>query len=109
MNFVLISCSNAELLQNDISAIFIRGRSKLVRQLSQRKTITIPAEVLERTGSKPGDFFEITEDGYRIILVPKVIEDKFTEEEWEKINLLAREKGEAYDKAVDAKQHLKDL
>jgi len=81
----------------------------LVRQLSQRKTITIPTEVLERTGSKPGDFFEITEDGYRIILVPKVIEDKFTEEEWEKINLLAREKGEAYDKAVDAKQHLKDL
>jgi bifunctional DNA-binding transcriptional regulator/antitoxin component of YhaV-PrlF toxin-antitoxin module len=81
----------------------------LVRQLSQRKTITIPTEILERIGSKPGDFFEITEDGYRIVLIPKVVEDRFAEEEWDKIRLLAMEKGKVYGKDLDAKQHLKDL
>jgi bifunctional DNA-binding transcriptional regulator/antitoxin component of YhaV-PrlF toxin-antitoxin module len=81
----------------------------LVRQLSLRKTITIPSEVLEQVGSKPGDFFEITNDGYRIILIPKVIEDKFTELEWEKLNQIVKEKGTVYGKAIDAKSHLKDL
>jgi AbrB family looped-hinge helix DNA binding protein len=81
----------------------------LVRQLSQRNTITIPSEVLEQVGSKPGDLFEITNDGYRIVLIPKVIEDKFTEQEWEKLNQIVKEKGTVYDKAIDAKNHLKDL
>lgn len=81
----------------------------MVRQLSQRKTITIPTEILEHIGSKPGDFFEITDDGYRIILIPKVIEDRFTEEEWEKLDRLARDKGKVYESAANAKQHLRDL
>ena len=81
----------------------------MVRQLSQRKTITIPSEILEHIGSKPGDLFEIADDGYRIILIPKVIEDKFTEQEWEKLNQIAREKGSVYNAAEDAKSHLKDL
>jgi bifunctional DNA-binding transcriptional regulator/antitoxin component of YhaV-PrlF toxin-antitoxin module len=77
--------------------------------LSQRKTITIPTEILERIGSKPGDFFEITEDGYRIVLIPKVIEDKFTGEELDKIGALATGKGEVYKNAEAAKKHLKGL
>jgi bifunctional DNA-binding transcriptional regulator/antitoxin component of YhaV-PrlF toxin-antitoxin module len=77
--------------------------------LSQRKTITIPTEILEHIGSKPGDFFEITDDGYRIILIPKVIEDRFTEEEWEKLNRLARDKGKVYESAANAKEHLRSL
>lgn len=82
---------------------------KLFRQLSQRKTITIPSEILEKTGSNPGDLFEITNDGYRIILIPKVIEDKFTEQEWEKLSQIAKEKGTVYKESEDAKKHLKDL
>jgi AbrB family looped-hinge helix DNA binding protein len=81
----------------------------LVRQLSQRNTITIPAEILEQIGSKPGDLFEITNDGYRIILIPKVIEDKFTEQEWKKLNQIAKAKGTVYREAEGAKSHLKDL
>lgn len=81
----------------------------MVRQLSQRKTITIPTEILEHIGSKPGDFFEITDDGYRIILIPKVIEDRFTEEEWEKLDRLARDKGKVYESAAHAKEHLRGL
>ena len=80
-----------------------------MRQLSQRKTITIPSEILEQVGSKPGDLFEITNDGYRIILIPKVIEDKFTEQEWGKLSQMAKERGVVYKEAVDAKNHLKDL
>ncbi|MHB1253929.1 MAG: AbrB/MazE/SpoVT family DNA-binding domain-containing protein [Candidatus Humimicrobiaceae bacterium] len=81
----------------------------MVRQLSQRKTITIPTEILEKIGSKPGDLFEITNDGYCIILIPKVIEDKFTEQEWKKLNQIAKEKGVVYKESEDAKSHLKDL
>jgi bifunctional DNA-binding transcriptional regulator/antitoxin component of YhaV-PrlF toxin-antitoxin module len=81
----------------------------LVRQLSQRKTITIPSEVLKKTGSNPGDFFEISSDGQKIILVPKLIEDKFDEREWEKLKKSANEKGSVYDVAKDALTHLKGL
>jgi bifunctional DNA-binding transcriptional regulator/antitoxin component of YhaV-PrlF toxin-antitoxin module len=81
----------------------------MVRQLSQRNTITIPLKVLKKTGSKPGDFFEIANDGNRIILISKTIEDKFTESEWGKLAKIAEEKGKLYKNAEDAKTHLKDL
>jgi len=81
----------------------------MVRQLSQRNTITIPSKILEQIGSKPGDLFEIENDGTRIILIPKLIEDKFTELEWEKLGKIAKEKGKLYKKAEDAIGHLKDL
>jgi len=81
----------------------------LVRQLSQRKTITIPSEVLKKTGSNPGDFFEISSDGQKIILIPKLIEDKFDEKEWGKLKELAKGKGSVYNEAKDALTHLKGL
>jgi bifunctional DNA-binding transcriptional regulator/antitoxin component of YhaV-PrlF toxin-antitoxin module len=81
----------------------------MVRQLSQRKTITIPSDVLKKTGSNPGDFFEILSDGQKIILIPKLIEDKFDEIEWEKLKKLANEKGSVYNEAKDALNHLKGL
>ena len=82
---------------------------KVGTTVKSKKTITIPSEVLEQVGSKPGDLFEITNDGYRIILIPKVIEDKFTEQEWEKLNQISKEKGTVYKGTIDAKSHLKDL
>jgi bifunctional DNA-binding transcriptional regulator/antitoxin component of YhaV-PrlF toxin-antitoxin module len=81
----------------------------MVRQLSQRKTITIPSDVLKKTGSNPGDFFEISSDGQKIILIPKMVEDKFDEKEWEKLKKLANEKGPIYNEAKDALNHLKGL
>jgi len=81
----------------------------MIRQLSKRKTITIPSEALEHVRSKPGDLFEITDDGYRIILTPKVVGDRFTEEEWSKLETLVREKGKTYRSGAGAKDHLKRL
>ncbi len=75
----------------------------MVRQLSQRNTITIPSKVLKQTDSKPGDLFEIENDGNRIILIPKLVEDKFTESEWEKLGKISKEKGKIYKNAEDAK------
>lgn len=81
----------------------------MIRQLTKRKTITIPSEALKHVGSKPGDLFEITDDGDRIILTPKVIGDRLTEEEWLKLEALVREKGKVYRSAARAKEHLKRL
>jgi AbrB family looped-hinge helix DNA binding protein len=80
----------------------------MVRQLSERHTITIPKEILDHIGSKPGDYFEITDDGRRIILIPKVVEDKFSNAEWKKLERIAEEKGKVYTTAAKAKRHLEE-
>ncbi|MBM3705654.1 MAG: AbrB/MazE/SpoVT family DNA-binding domain-containing protein [Actinobacteria bacterium] len=81
----------------------------MVRQLSNRNTITIPSEILKHIDAQTGDLFEITDDGYRIILIPKIVEDKFTKEEWEKLEILASDKGKQYSSTTDVKNHLKGL
>jgi len=81
----------------------------VIRQLTKRKTITIPSKVLEHVGSRPGDLFEITDDGNRIILTPKEVGDRFTEEEWRKLQKLVRERGKVYRSGSRAKDHLKRL
>lgn len=81
----------------------------MIRQLTKRKTITIPSEVLKHLGSKPGDLFEVTDDSGRIILTPKVVGDRFTKEEWSKLEVLVRERGKIYRSAARAKDHLKRL
>lgn len=81
----------------------------MIRQLTKRKTITIPEENLRNVGSKPGDLFEISDDGNRIILIPKVVDDKFTEEEWAKLEELVRERSKRYQSGKGAKDHLKRL
>lgn len=81
----------------------------MVRQLSERHTITIPKEALAKTRVKPGDVFEVTSDGYRIILTPKTLEDRFTEEEWEKLRKLAKSPGTRPMSAEAAKRYLRRL
>jgi bifunctional DNA-binding transcriptional regulator/antitoxin component of YhaV-PrlF toxin-antitoxin module len=81
----------------------------MIRQLSKRKTITIPSETLNRVGSKPGDLFEVADDGSRIILTPKVVGDRLTEEEWKKLEGLVRERGKRYQSGARAKEHLKRI
>jgi len=81
----------------------------MIRQLTKRKTITIPSDVLKHVGSKPGDLFEIGDDGSRIILTPKVVGDRFTKKEWSKLETLVRERGKIYRSGARAKDHLKKL
>ena len=81
----------------------------MVRQLSGRHTITIPKKALEKARVKPGDVFEVTSDGYRIILTPKTVEDRFTDEEWEKLRRLAKAPGTQPMSAEAAKRYLHRL
>ena len=81
----------------------------MVRQISGRNTITLPKEVLERIGVGAGNFLEISEDGRQIILTPKVLEDLFSDEEWEKFEHIVKEEGTIYSNAEDAKAHLRRL
>lgn len=81
----------------------------VIRQLTKRKTITIPSNILKHIGSEPGDLFDIHDDGGKIILTPKTVEDRFTEEEWSKLEQIARERGAVYKSPAKAKEHLKGL
>ena len=81
----------------------------MVRQLTDRHTITLPRRVLEHVGVKTGDLFEITDNGYQIILRPKVCEDLFSDEAWEKLDQLSKGHGRVYKTAKEAKEHLRRL
>jgi AbrB family looped-hinge helix DNA binding protein len=81
----------------------------MLRRLTKRGTVTIPKENLIHIGAKPGDYFEVSDNGTSIILTPKVIEDKFSNEEWQKLELLAKEAGKRYRTAEAAKKHLENL
>ena len=81
----------------------------MVRQLSERHTITLPSEALKKIGAKAGDFFDIAAQGFKIILTPKTLEDPFTDEEWEKLRKLLKQPGTRYTNAHDAKRHLDRL
>ena len=81
----------------------------MLRQISARNTITLPKEILERIGVDAGDFLEIIENGRQIILTPKVLEDPFSYEEWEKLEHIVKEEGTIYSNAEDAKEHLRRL
>jgi antitoxin component of MazEF toxin-antitoxin module len=70
----------------------------MAEKVLQRKNVTlvpIPKRVVEDVGIHPGSYVEVTDDGYRIIITPKVHakEEEFTEEELNKIEKLAKEKG----------------
>ena len=81
----------------------------VVRQLTERHTITLPMRVLKHVGAKPGDLLEINDDGRQIILRPKVCEDLFSDEEWEKLGKLSKRHGKVYKTAKEAKEHLRRL
>ncbi|MBS3908012.1 MAG: AbrB/MazE/SpoVT family DNA-binding domain-containing protein [Actinobacteria bacterium] len=81
----------------------------MIRRLTERSSISIPKENLERVGVQPGDYFEVSDDGRRIILTPKVVDDKFSEKEWEELASLAKKAGKKYKTAASAKKHLERL
>lgn len=81
----------------------------MIRQLTERHTITLPKRVLDHTGIKGGDFLEIRDDGRQVILRPKVLMDTFSEQEWEKLEKLSRQPGKIYKTAKAAKEHLRRL
>ena len=81
----------------------------MLRQLKVRNTITIPQPVLEHVHAKAGDYFEIQDDGHRIYLVPKVMDERFSDEEWDKIEKLANEKGKQFKTGKSALHYLSKI
>ena len=81
----------------------------MVRPIRERNTITLPKKILDGLGIAPGDFLNITLEGNRIVLTPQNMEDSFTEEEWEKLEKLAKGKAKTFRSGDDLKAHLKKL
>ena len=81
----------------------------MVRPIRERNTITLPQKILKEIGVAPGDFLDITLEGNRIVLTPQRLEDPFSEEEWEKLEKLAKGKAKRYTSTRDALNHLKKL
>jgi AbrB family looped-hinge helix DNA binding protein len=81
----------------------------MLKQLSVRGTITIPKKILTDVGAGAGDYLEITDDGKRIILTPRVIEERYSDEEWRNLESLAKKRGKVFAKGSEAKEHIKRL
>ena len=48
----------------------------ILRQIGKRNQLTIPAKLLRASGVRPGDYVELANDHDKIIILPKLIEDK---------------------------------
>ena len=81
----------------------------MVRQLTERHTLTIPQEALKRVGAKSGDFFDVTTAGIRIILTPRTFEESFTDKEWKTLRRLAKSPGTPPMSSQAAKRYLRRL
>lgn len=64
----------------------------MVEKIKQKNLLKIPNLILKRVGLTQGDYVEVADDGYKIIITPKSQEETFTEEELEKIQKLAKGK-----------------
>lgn len=79
----------------------------MVEKIKQRNMVKIPNIILKRVGLNTGDYVEVTDDGYKIIITPKVAEETFTEEEWGKLEKLAKgRKGKAFKSGEALLKHL---
>ena len=79
----------------------------MVEKIKKENMLKIPGMVLKRVGLHPGDYVEVTDDGYKIIITPKAPEEAFTDEEWGKIERLAKfKKGKAFKSGEALLRHL---
>jgi bifunctional DNA-binding transcriptional regulator/antitoxin component of YhaV-PrlF toxin-antitoxin module len=73
------------------------------------KRDSYPQKILNQLGIGTGDFLDIAIEGNRIVLTPQHLEDPFTDEEWEKLEKLAKGKGKTFRSGAEFKAHLKKL
>jgi len=82
----------------------------MVEKIKKENLLRIPNLVLKRVGLEPGDYVEVSDDGYKIIITPKMPEEAFTDEEWKKLEKLAKEKkGRAFKSGKALLKHLNKL
>lgn len=64
---------------------------KMLRQVSERNQVTIPARILRDAGVRPGDYLEVVEDGGAIVLNPTAIgDDTLSRDDWDALDRLVR-------------------
>lgn len=69
----------------------------MVEKIKRENLLKIPNLVLKRVGLQAGDYVEVSDDGYKIIITPKGAEEAFADEEWKKLDKLAKsKKGRAF-------------
>lgn len=64
----------------------------MVQKINTKNLLRIPNLILKRVGLNVGDYVELSDDGYKIIITPKNTEEAFTDDEWKKIEKIAKEK-----------------
>jgi len=79
----------------------------MAQKILNKNSIILPKEVIKHVGIKSGDFVQVTDDGYHIILTPVL--EEFTAEEWKKIKTLNNLKGKEYKTIKNVKSHLSKL
>ena len=72
-----------------------------------KNLLEIPSTILKHVGLHSGDYVEVTDDGYHIILTP--VEENFTDEEWKKIEAIKSEKGITFTSSKSLSKHLRSL
>jgi len=82
----------------------------VVEKIKKQNLLKIPNIILKRVGLMAGDYVEVADDGYRIIITPKSTEETFTDEEWGKLAKLAKsKKGKAFRSSEALMKHLDKL
>ncbi|OGC07242.1 hypothetical protein A2230_09245 [candidate division WOR-1 bacterium RIFOXYA2_FULL_36_21] len=64
----------------------------MVQKIKEKNMLKIPDLILDRVGLHKGDYVEVTDDGYKIIITPKTKEETFNDEEFKKLEKLADNK-----------------
>lgn len=82
----------------------------MVEKIKSQNLLKIPDFVLKRVGLHAGDYVEVSDDGYKIIITPKLEGESFTGEELDKLGKLAKgKKGKAFKNSHALLAHLDKL
>ncbi|MBI5700284.1 hypothetical protein HZC34_00345 [Candidatus Saganbacteria bacterium] len=82
----------------------------MVEKIKKENLLRIPNLVLKRVGLHPGDYVEVADDGYKIIITPKSVDEAFSDEELLKLEKLSKgKKGKAFKNSEALSRHLDKL
>ena len=62
----------------------------MTQEIKEKNTLNIPQFILKRVGLKKGDFVEVSDDGYKIIIIPTAENEPYSEDEWDKLKKIAK-------------------
>jgi AbrB family looped-hinge helix DNA binding protein len=86
----------------------------VLRQISRRNQLTLPAEVLSALGLRAGDWVEVSAEGTALVVRPKLVEDPCTQEDLRAFDRLVRRQRKAgryreFSSAGGALRHVRSL